>query len=233
MGNCPIIYNCTHQFKYVCDWNCIPSDYRWTQNDFDYHEAWDKLYKHCKYYHRHNVSDYCDYCMVKCDKVYEISLQEYDSWFDTHKYDLCYDLKFPDGNRLQLNRIYQYCIDDLKFQHRCINCDCTVVYTLNHHDYGYDELNSLRLNNRYMFCYDCYIQKQADFGSNDISYNYDNDYFDSAQDEYYSTKTFKCNCMYNDGNSGWHSYHQNGCDTISDGFNINDFLSGNLLIKRE
>lgn len=244
MGNCPVVYNCTHRFEYVCDWDCIPSDYRWTQNDFDYHQAWDKLYKHCKYYQQHRDYDYCDYCTVNCDKVYQIFLQERESWTHYPKSDSCYDLKLPDGNRLRLNRIYKYKVHDIKFSHKCINCDCNVGYTLDEYGGGFEELDSFKLNTRYMFCYDCYIQKQADFTCN-VGYHYHGygltshcsqlddcdidardlvvcddfdcyiayDRYENLLNDYYSTKTPECNSVST--------------------FNINDFLSGNLLIKRE
>ncbi len=232
MGNCPVKYDCSHQFKHVCNWNCIPDDYGWNQDNFDYHYYNDKLYKHCKYYHQHNVDDYCDHCRVNCDKIYQIRTQKYESWYDTTKRnDLCYDLKFPNGDRFRLERIYNYDIDDIKFLHKCINCNCNIAYTTSYWRET-EYIESLNLNNRYMFCYDCYIQKQIDFTSNDVSHTYDTEYFDSAQRGYFS-KTFECDCKYKDRPEFYSYYiHESDCNANSDGFDINDFLSGNIFIKK-
>jgi hypothetical protein len=218
----------------VCDWDCIPADYRWTQDDFDYHYYNDKLYKHCKYYDQHNVDDYCDHCMVNCDKIYQIRTQYCDSWYDTTKRnDLCYDLKFPNGNRFRLERIYKCDIGDFKFMHKCINCNCNVAYTTYFDDYFdvMEKIEYLKLNKRYMFCYDCYIQKQIDFTSNDVSHTYETEYFDRVQREYFSTNTFKCDCIYQNRKDSVPS-HWDSCYSRSDNFDINDFLSGNIFIKK-
>lgn len=229
MGNCPVKYDCSHEFKDVCDWNCIPDDYHWTQSDFDYHRAYDKLHKHCKYYEQHETHDFCDYCTVNCEKIYRIITQEYESMYEIKKNDLCYDLKFPNEKRFRLERIYNYDDkNDIRFMHRCINCDCNVAYTASYfRDIKYSA--SIELNNLYMFCYDCYIQKQTDFTNKNVNYNsyFTEDLFESSRREYFS-KIFKCNCICKDKLEYSYHNHTRECDANSDRFNMNDFLSGNV-----